>query len=133
MGIDLLGKHGDTKFSHAAWRECLDLASAFGWRPETPVASLYYNDSQEVSDRDARALALTLRRAVSALRMGQSLGDEQAKAFDKLKERFDKYHPLEDVPFCQDRPLSSEELLDAVEQIVRRVSEYALLGGFTFA
>jgi hypothetical protein len=133
VGIDLLGKHGDARFSPAAWRECLDLASAFGWRPETPVASLYYNDSQEVTDGDARALALTLRRAVSALRMGQSLSDEQAKAFDKLKEGFDKYDPFEDVPFCQDRPPSSEKLLDAVEQIVRRVAEYALLGGFTIA
>lgn len=133
MGIDLLGKQGDAKFSHAAWRECLDLAIAFGWRPETPVASLYYSDCQEVSDPDARALALTLRRAVSALRMGQSLSDEQAKAFDKLKEGFDKYPPSEDVPFFEDRPPSSEELLDAVEQIVRRVAEYALLGGFTIA
>jgi hypothetical protein len=86
-----------------------------------------------VSDRDARALALTLRRAVSALRMRQSLTNEQAKAFDRLKEGLDPFVPFEEVPFSTDRPLSSEELLDEVEKLVRRVADYALLGGFTVA
>lgn len=34
MGMDLLGNHGDERFSMRGWRECLERAIEFGWTPE---------------------------------------------------------------------------------------------------
>jgi hypothetical protein len=38
VGMDLLGNHGDERFSASAWRECLERAIEFGWEPEGTVA-----------------------------------------------------------------------------------------------
>jgi len=80
MGMDLLGRQGDARFSHGAWADCLDRAIAFGWQPEGTVApqpwawpgekwggSYLSNDYQHVTDQDARALGEALLRAADAL------------------------------------------------------------------
>jgi hypothetical protein len=36
--MDLLGNHGDERFSASAWRECLERAIEFGWEPEGTAA-----------------------------------------------------------------------------------------------
>ena len=90
MGVNLIG-HGDASFNWQAWRYCLDIAVAFGWRPAGTIAPTDYggewngtyctNDLQEVTDDDARALGEALHRAVNALSTEQNLSEEQAKAW----------------------------------------------------
>jgi hypothetical protein len=92
MGVDFISDHGDTSFNWPAWRGCFELALAFGWKPAGTVAPCDYdgpgrwdgtyfrNDLQAVTDEDASALAVALRRALAAQRAG-TLTAEQAKAW----------------------------------------------------
>jgi hypothetical protein len=90
MGVDLIG-HGGASFNWHTWRQCLDIAIAFGWQPADTIAppdhhggdwaeSYCSNDFQEVSDSDARALGRAQHRAVTSVRTGQALTKEQATA-----------------------------------------------------
>ena len=93
MGVDLIGR-GGASFNWDSWRKCLGIAIAFGWQPDGTIAppdhdgdwnrGYFSNDLQEVSDSDARALGLALHRAVSSVRTGQALTEEQAKALDGM-------------------------------------------------
>jgi hypothetical protein len=93
MGVNLIG-HGGASFNWASWRKCLDIAIAFGWQPAGTIAPPDYdgdwdrgyfsNDLQEVSDSDARALGRALHRAVTSVRKGQALTEEQATALDGM-------------------------------------------------
>ena len=93
MSVDLIG-HGDASFNWDSWRECLDIAIAFGWQPAGTIAPTYHdgawaggycsNDFQEVSDSDARALGRALHRAVTSVRTGQALTEEQAAVLDGM-------------------------------------------------
>ncbi|MEA2906291.1 MAG: hypothetical protein QOI12_3678 [Alphaproteobacteria bacterium] len=96
MGVDLISGHGDFSLHWGAWRSCFELAITFGWQPAGTVApcnylgpghwnrSYFTNDRQVVSDDDARALAMALRRACTALRTNQSVTREQAEALADL-------------------------------------------------
>ena len=89
MGIDLIG-HGGASFQWNDWHQLLRVAIAFGWQPAGTIAPPEYdgdwnggycsNDFQEVSDSDARALGTALHRAVTSVRTGQALTEEQATA-----------------------------------------------------
>jgi hypothetical protein len=89
MGVDLIG-HGGASFNGETWRRCLDIAIAFGWQPAGTIAppdhdrdwdgGYFSNDLQEVSDADAGALGRALHRAVTSVRTGGPLTEEQAKA-----------------------------------------------------
>jgi hypothetical protein len=94
MGVDLIGRGGDASFNWGCWRTCLGIAIAFGWQPAGTIAhpdhhgdwdgGYFTNDLQEVSDSDARALGVALHRAVTSVRTGQALTEEQAKALDGM-------------------------------------------------
>ena len=90
MGVDLVG-HGGASFNWSAWRSSLQVAEAFGWHaagtimPHNEIDRIweggyFSNDCQEVTDDDAHALGLAIHRAVTALRTGQKLTEEQANA-----------------------------------------------------
>ena len=87
MGVDLLG-NGGLSLSWVGWRRMLQLAQEFGWTPEGTVemdymqldadfpdketaaraerAGYFSNDGQLVTDTDAAAIAMALRRALQS-------------------------------------------------------------------
>jgi len=103
MGVNLGGKHGghfDMNWSN--WRYCLKTAYRYGWRPLGTVAAdpallrevygpvregcqepdysewdgdYFSNESQIVTDDDARAIAEALRNAIAAGEENQLLID----------------------------------------------------------
>jgi hypothetical protein len=93
MGYDLQGR-GGASFNIAAWSMCLDVATAFGWKPAGTIGpddcdgewggGYFSNDYQQVTDDDARALAAALRQALVALETKQTLTKEQSKACDAI-------------------------------------------------
>ena len=67
MGYDILSNttHNSWNCGHA-WGCYLDLAEAFGWAPEQNGSHYYIgNDYQNVSDKDARAIANALLLAIA--------------------------------------------------------------------
>ena len=80
----------NASFNNTAWHYCLDVAIAFGWKPAGTIAPrdftgdwcgrYYGNDFQIVTNKDARALAAAVHRAVYALSTNQALTKDQAKA-----------------------------------------------------
>jgi hypothetical protein len=90
MGYDLVG-HVGASFHVFDWPRVLHIAEVFGWRPEgtvyldhsdlgikTPtfqraMDSYRGNDWQEVTDRDAAALARALNRALDAQPIGKGM------------------------------------------------------------
>lgn len=119
MGMDLLGKQGDERFSHQGWVMCLERAIQFGWTPAGTVAATDFprdwqggyctNDYQVVTDRDARALGEALLRAAAAF----------AREPDKLQVRKEW--------------LEEEDEIAAELRCIRRLANYALKGGFVVA
>jgi len=99
MGIDLFGRgEAEARFSHDGWRNCLNLALAFGWRPAGTVHRHEYmgppngwpgdyvtNDFQLVTDDDAKALATALRRALRARRTKRRLTKKQQGAWSATR------------------------------------------------
>ena len=89
MGVDLIGRR-NSRFSAGAWDYCLEVAVAFGWKPAGTVTPLDFsgewsgtycsNDFQIVTDKDARALAAALHRAIFALSTNQTQTENQTKA-----------------------------------------------------
>ena len=120
MGMDLLGKHGDERFSASAWRECLERASEFGWQPEgtlTPTdwhgewnGSYFSNDWQAVTDRDARTLGEALLRAIATLSSRANVRNPGTQDLNALFVEVDPSH--------------------AEIGCLRRLADYALKGGF---
>jgi hypothetical protein len=82
----------NASFNNTAWHYCLDVAIAFGWKPAGTIAPrdftgdwcgrYYGNDFQIVTNKDARALAAAVHRAVYALSTKQALTKDQAKVCD---------------------------------------------------
>jgi hypothetical protein len=105
MSYDLIGRE-NTFFNNIGWHYCLDVAIAFGWKPAGTIAPLdftgewcgsyYGNDSQIVTDKDARALAAALYRAIYALSTGQDLTEDQAKLWDGDGESIEALRRLAD-------------------------------------
>jgi hypothetical protein len=124
MGMDLLGNHGDERFSARVWWECLERAIEFGWEPEGTVAPTYWlgewhgeyfgNDWQAVTDRDARALGEALVRAIATLSSRVNVQKPNTQALNA---------PL----FVKEDPV------DAEIACLRRLADYALKGGFVIA
>jgi hypothetical protein len=95
MGYELFG-HGGASFNSAAWGSSLVVAEAFGWEPTGTImpddcegtwnGSYFSNDLQRVTRQDARELGLALHRAIAAIRAGNALTEEHAKA---VAEGFD--------------------------------------------
>jgi hypothetical protein len=97
MGIDLIG-HGGFMINWHGWKHCLDLAREFGWQPAGPVwpeghfegavhqnaeeayQSYLSNDSQEVTDADAKRLGEALAAAADAVEQGLPLTPTQMTA-----------------------------------------------------
>jgi hypothetical protein len=124
MGMDLLGRDGhDERVSAEGWRECLECAVQFGWKPAGTVAPTDYcgewngnywsNDWQMVTDRDARALGEALLRAATALSAHEREWPELLKA----KQKYD--------PFAEDELTETKE-----PQFLRRLANFALNGVF---
>jgi hypothetical protein len=123
MGMDLLGNHGDERFSASAWDNCLERAIEFGWEPEGTVAPTDWsgewdggycsNDWQAVTDRDARALGEALVRAIATLSARANIRKPSTRELDDL--------------FVEEDPL------DAEIACLRSLSDYALKGGFVIA
>ena len=144
MGMDLLGSHGDERFSLSGWSMCLERAIAFGWNPKGTVApkelgewngGYHSNDFQLVTDHDARALGEALLRAIVTLstkanvekRRAQIRIVSAAKLADPAGiERADRARSAQaDVDL-----FSPGNPLDAELGCLRRLADYALKGGF---
>ena len=89
MGFDLMSRHGGESLPIWAFPRALEVAEAFEWKPEGTIwkdcpgrGGYLSNDFQRVTDSDAKALALGLRRALDAYRIGRGLaltkGDAEA-------------------------------------------------------
>ena len=146
MGIDLLGGHGEERFSFGGWRMCLERAIEFGWNPEGTVApkelvcewngGYHSNDFQRVTDCDARALGKALLRAIATLsaqanvekRRAQIRIVSTAQLADPVGiERADRARSAQadvELFFAPGNPL------DAELGCLRRLADYALKGGF---
>jgi hypothetical protein len=106
MSIELIRTNEICDLSFAMWRECLDLAKAFGWIPAGtlhPIAHLSSegksrpqceweggyttNDWQRVADVDAYALAMALYRAIAACEgSGQSVAHKTLRALKRVAD-----------------------------------------------
>lgn len=109
MSVDLLRGRDRFSLSVALWDASLEIARAFGWKPEGtlyPTAELdafdikadrdalaaEWNGSysctewQRVSDSDAEAMGSSLLRAAAALRAGSITTKEQAGALRQVEE-----------------------------------------------
>jgi hypothetical protein len=145
MGMDLLGSHGDERFSLSDWCMCLERSIEFGWNPEGTVApkehvcewngGYHSNDFQLVTDRDARALGEALLRAIATLSAQANLEKRRAQirivSMAQLAdpvgiERTDRARSAQaDVDlFAPGNPR------DAELGCLRRLADYALKGGF---
>jgi hypothetical protein len=119
MGMDLLGNHGDERFSARGWHWCLERAIEFGWTPEGTVVDFpgewgggyLTNDYQTVTDSDARSLGEALLRAAATL---------SAREQDKIQEN----------DFAAE--FAATKFGDEV-RCLQRLAAYALKGGFVIA
>jgi hypothetical protein len=110
MGMDLVRSAEVYSIGDKFWRECLELAIAFGWRPAGTlhaIADLEHfapeiaaieqkrrirewsgiytsNDWQRVTDEDAYALSLTLHKAVAVSETGLEMTEAQSQAFQPI-------------------------------------------------
>lgn len=119
--MDLLGNHGDERFSASAWRQCLKRAIQFGWEAEGTAAPTNWsgewnggyigNEWQALTDRDARALGEALVRAIATLSTRSNVGKPGTQELNALFEEED----------------------EAEIGCLRRLADYALKGGFVIA
>jgi hypothetical protein len=73
MGIDLVG-NGVLSLSFDSWRACQHLAQLFGWTPGPTLKSdCPERYSYGLENRDARALALALYRAIRNFENGMGI------------------------------------------------------------
>jgi hypothetical protein len=100
MSFEILGSTGeDWSCPQLMWESYLDLAEAFGWKPEGaffkcdpqtgfgpyPSGSYTCNDWQIVTDDDARAMAAALNRAIAKINAGAPMTDEHVEVLKKFK------------------------------------------------
>ncbi len=149
MGMDLISEHGNESFNNSAWRYCLETAERFGWKLEGTISGphshttprewgghYFSNDYQVVTDRDARALGEALLRAIAAL-TPKDRAHKQAR--ERARARIDQQWPelLKLAP--SDQQSRRDKLLvdllqgdedDSALDLLRRLADYALKGGF---
>ena len=99
MSYEILGSTGKNWSCHQSiWGLYLDLAEAFGWKPEGaffkcdelgfgehPSGSYLGNDWQIVTDDDARAMAAALNLAVATINAGSPMTDNQVMVLKEFK------------------------------------------------
>lgn len=151
MGMDLVRGNKSFSFSAIGWRELLELAVAFGWRPAGTlyaVADLvllepghvaeevarrerewggWYtsNDWQRVTDVDAHALAMALYRAVEAAKHKLEVNEDQKRELERWIPETDR---LELASLAE--PLSAREIN---WMAIKRVADFVSAGGFEIA
>ena len=114
MGYDILSKSGKSFWcQQSAWPDYLEVAIAFGWAPAGaffkndeagfgphPSASYLGNDWQQVTDDDARAFGAALNLAITTVKAGSPLIDDQA---GKLREfEVDDCDPFADFDLTEE-------------------------------
>jgi hypothetical protein len=142
MGMDLLGNHGDERFSAEVWSNCLERAIQFGWQPEGTAAPPAWswpgewkwdggylsNDYQRVTDRDARALGKALLLAIDALSARANV--------QKRRAQIRLVSPIQPNVVGIERSAEWTEEEDSLEAEIcclRRLADFALKGRFVIA